>query len=642
MKKDNMTLLKEYLRRSNSWVSAEELASFLHTSTRTIRNYVREINGQSETGGALIQSAPQGYRWHIRNYPGQKIYDLKFSFEYPPTDREYYVIRKVLYHNYISVDALLEILSISESTLEQDLSKIRRIVRGYGLSLHLKRNVYRLSGRETDMRRLSVDCIRKSCYVELVTTKFVEAAFPHIAVKDIIPLLEKCLEEHRLHLSGYHQGRFLLLAAVQLDRILHKHSMIKDEFSVPYIERHRDYLAAREFSGALEERFGCRYNIWEREYLAALFLSMADCPPSDGEPDIPTFPAFLGLAVEALKIGSRYLELDFAQDNFPCTLAHFLMRMDVRQRMQLGAPNPLAPHLRAVHPLLMDIASEMMFCFSRAFAIGRPSDEVGALALLLSDYLYGRFPFESRLSCTLVCPSFYDLAEKIAGQLQNRLDHVIRIEKVVTNTDIEVLSEKTDFIISVLPIKSNAHTVIISPMPNSGDYRHIMEEAHIIKEMRRHEYLTAYLRAYLSAGLFGMDIPYRSREEAIRDACRRLQAEGAVEEGFEEAVLARERMDATVFMDMVAIPHVCSKLVKRNSLRVVLNHTPIPWGDRKAYMMILIALEEDLLIDFQHSYGLFVSKFSNPKVILSLLKATDYDSFMEVIEREVCCPPDIR
>ncbi len=52
-------------------------------------------------------------------------------------------------------------------------------------------------------------------------------------------------------------------------------------------------------------------------------------------------------------------------------------------------------------------------------------------------------------------------------------------------------------------------------------------------------------------------------------------------------------------------------------------------------MMILIALEEDLLVDFQHSYGLFVSKFSNPKIIMTLFKSTDYDSFMELIETEI-------
>ncbi len=100
-------------------------------------------------------------------------------------------------------------------------------------------------------------------------------------------------------------------------------------------------------------------------------------------------------------------------------------------------------------------------------------------------------------------------------------------------------------------------------------------------------------------------------------------------------MLEREKMDTTAFMDMVALPHVCSKLVKKNSLRIVLNHTPIPWGTQKAYMMILIALEEDLLVDFQHSYGLFVSKFSNPKIIMTLLKSTDYDSFMELIETEI-------
>ena len=635
MKKDNLILLTEYLRRNNTWVSADELASFLHTSTRTIRNYIQEINNQSSSQIPLIQSGAQGYRWHMENYLGQKIYSLSTSYEFPPIGREYYVIRKLLYNDCISVDTLLNILAISESTLEQDLSKIRAIIKGYHLSIHLKRNTFRLLGKEIDLRRLSIDCIKKSCRVELLTTRFVEIAFPHIKVKSIIPLLEECLGKYHLYLNGYNQGSLLLLVIIQLDRIIHQHSIIKEEFSIPCMEQYPDYYAAKEFSSILGKLFDCHYNNWETAYLMTLLISRTDYMLSENKLDIPAFDAFYELAVDSLAIGSRYLELDFSKDGFPHILTHFIMRMDVRQKMLLSTPNPLAPHLRSVHPLLMDISSKMMFRFSRAFSIGKPSDEVGTLALLLSDYLYERFPFESRLNCTLVCPSFFNLADKIAKQLQSSLNHVINIDKIVTTTDIEALSAKTDFIISVLPIKSNSHTVIISPMPNSGDYRHIMEEAHIIKEIRRREYLTAYLRAYLSPGLFSVDVPYKSKEAAIHDACRRLLEEGAVEDGFEEAVLEREKMDTTAFMDMVALPHVCSKLVKKNSLRIVLNHTPIPWGTQKAYMMILIALEEDLLVDFQHSYGLFVSKFSNPKIIMTLLKSTDYDSFMELIETEI-------
>ena len=635
MKKDNITLLKEYLQRNSYWVSADELASFLHTSTRTIRNYVKEVNSQSDSDIPRIQSAPQGYRWHMKNYPGQEIYSLNATFQYPPADREYYVIRKLVYDRCISTDALLDDLAVSESTLEQDLSKIRAIIKNYDLSLRLRRNMFSISGKETDLRRLSIDCIRKSCRVELVTMGFVEIAFPHIDVKSVLPLLKKFLEKHCLHLNGYNQGSLLLLVVVQLDRIKHAHSVAKDEFSVPDIERYPDYLAAKEFSAAMEQLFDCRYSDREIKYLTTLFISRTDDLMPERDSGIPIFSAFYDLAVDALRIGRRYLELDFSQDRFPLVLTHFIMRMDVRQKMLISEPNPLAPHLRNVHPLMMDIASEMMLQFGRVFPIASPSDEVGALALLLSDYLYGRFPFESRLSCTLVCPSFFTLAEKIAKQLTDRLDHVIQIEKIVTTTDIETLSSKTDLIISVLPVKSNSHTVIISPMPNSGDYRHIMEEAHMIKEMQRHKYLTAYLRAYLNPNLFEMDISYKSREDAIHDACLCMQEEGVVEEGFEEAVLERERMDTTVFMDMVALPHICSKLVKRNSLRVVLNHTPIPWGGQKAYMMILIALEKELLTDFQHAYGLFVSRFSNPKVIMSLLKATDYSSFMDIIETEL-------
>ena len=51
--------------------------------------------------------------------------------------------------------------------------------------------------------------------------------------------------------------------------------------------------------------------------------------------------------------------------------------------------------------------------------------------------------------------------------------------------------------------------------------------------------------------------------------------------------------------------------------------------------MVLIALEEELLPDFQEAYGLFVTRFSNPSAIMSLLKVKSYEDFMALIKEEI-------
>lgn len=638
MKRDNIHLLKEYLIKADTWVGADDLASFLHVTERTIRNYVCEINADDSFAEPPIISGPRGYQWHVADKSGQKIYETRRPFVYPPENRKYYLIRQLIHDIHISVDELLNILVVSERTLEQDIQGIRNLLRSFDIELHLKRNIYRLHGHEIDIRRLCMDCILKSCKVELVTVRFIETAFGHIDVSSLVRLLDKTLEGSCLCVSGYERANLLLLVTVQFDRIILQRNIGEEELPFPEAVEYPDHAVAQTLSAAIEREFGFHYNVWKIKYLTLLLLAKCDYIVAERKPItwLKYFDRFYEIALKCLEIGERYLAIDFHLDGFDYVLTHFFLRMDVRQKMHMNVANPLTTRLRDVHPLMMDIAAQMLMKFSAAFEIQQPDDEVGTLALLLSDYIYERFNFERRLKCTLVCPQFSSLSGKIALQLEERLGNIIEIEDIITTTDIEQLSEKTDLVISLLPVRSSSHTVMITPMANSGDFRHIMEEAHIIKEQRRRRYLSTYIQAYLRPNLFEIDHNYKSMEEAISDACHTLVSEGCVEEGFEQAVLERERMDPTLFKNMVALPHACCSLVKKNALRIVLNHTPIPWGNKGlAYMMVLIALEEELLPDFQEAYGLFVTRFSNPSAIMSLLKVKSYEDFMALIKEEI-------
>lgn len=59
MKKDNLNQLKNLLSHAGGWMSASELASLLHVSSKTIRNYVKELN---EKENLAIETSAKGYR----------------------------------------------------------------------------------------------------------------------------------------------------------------------------------------------------------------------------------------------------------------------------------------------------------------------------------------------------------------------------------------------------------------------------------------------------------------------------------------------------------------------------------------------------------------------------------------------------
>ena len=64
MKQENLLQLSAYLADVGDYVSGEELAARFHMTTRTIRNYVAEINASAENMPFILTSR-RGYRWNI-------------------------------------------------------------------------------------------------------------------------------------------------------------------------------------------------------------------------------------------------------------------------------------------------------------------------------------------------------------------------------------------------------------------------------------------------------------------------------------------------------------------------------------------------------------------------------------------------
>ncbi|WP_320930671.1 helix-turn-helix domain-containing protein [Hungatella sp.] len=48
MKRKNLELISKYLEEAKDWVTAEELAAALHTTTRTVRNYIQSLREDNE------------------------------------------------------------------------------------------------------------------------------------------------------------------------------------------------------------------------------------------------------------------------------------------------------------------------------------------------------------------------------------------------------------------------------------------------------------------------------------------------------------------------------------------------------------------------------------------------------------------
>lgn len=610
------------------WVTADELAAHLHTTARTIRNYVQEMNAAEQH----VLSSAQGYRWNRKQKQEQLPYQLNRPTPQRGSERELYILRWLLYRKMISLTDLSMNMAVSERTVEADLVKIKLLLRSYGLTLHHNQDYIYLRGREIDKRRLTQYCIRQTTGTAMVTMDFLRNVFPDFSVDSLLSHTEEVLAYHWLSTNSYTRYELLYAIIIQLYRLRTHEFILDPEFQLPELRETMDYQAAAELAEILQQQYGYTFNDYELDYLALLILCNTDPVQPTQQCVLPDYDIVLHGVNSALTTIGGILQTDFTQNGFPLFMAHYILRLIIRHKMRMFRKCPLTRSLRETSPALMDIAASVLAQFCKLFNMTFPEDEVGLLTLYLGEYMTGRYEFEKPLQCTLVCPTHGTLAEDMAQDLTTRLAGSITVTHTVDITETAKIPS-SDLVISVLPLHNHPHTVVVAPFLQPNDYRLIYHEIRKIRKAKRRWMLTAYLDCYLRPNLFETNQQFTSKEEAIRHICNKLQQDRAVEPRFTEVVLHRERVDSTAFYNMVALPHCCSSSVMKNSIYIILNREPMPWGEEKVNVVFLCAIQRELLSDFYTIYDLCIKTFSSPKNIQALQAATDRDSFIHIVSQ---------
>ena len=627
MKEARIKRLLSYLMVTEGWHSAEELSSYLHTTTRTIRNYMHELQRRPDV---MIESSVRGYRWA----PGSSITYVAMhptdTTPFTPTDRMLYALRHFLWLEKIPVDELLQELMVSDRTFDQDLNRLRRLFRQFGLSLHRRHDVLLLTGMETGRRRLILYCIKQVSKVEHLTLDFLVSGFRYLDVLFIHKILVGVLPKHGLHINGYQVYELLLLMLIQLEQIQRGNIIESLQAQYPFVIQSPDYAAASEISEQISSHSKISYAPSEVFYLALLLFCKTSCTSDSYPSGITFYDANENATQCSLHTAMELLSVDYLQDNFPIHLAHYFARMELRQQMQLGTPCTLLRTLRNVHPLLVDTAAQMLLSYTKIIPLPNAAQEVGFLALFLADYMYNRMSFESRLSATLVCPNFGNLSLNTQKDLAAHLGNTLTIDHVIETTDLDNLPA-SDLTISVIPIKSRSHTVLISPMPKSEDYRIIRQEIQQIKATKRRKQLDAFISSYMRPETFFMDISLTNEEDALHFLCQELKRNQVVTGDIENDILTREKMDPSVFYEMLAVPHYCGSNVSRNSVYIIYNRAPIFWGDSCANLIVLIVMQPELRDDMKRLYGLLTLMFSKPKNIQLISATKNYEEFLDIL-----------
>lgn len=614
---DKSGQLLAYLARRDDWTPASELAEHLGVSTRTVRNYVTALK-VAAAPLEVISSSPEGYRLDPQAHAEYVEASRREGAPQGPRERVAFLVTRLTQSpTGIDVFELTESLHVSESTIDADLRRVRSLARDAGLVLTRDGSVVRLDGPEEAHRRLVSRMFQQEQSQGMIDIRRVQEAFGIGDLRAFKTDVIQLLESHGYAVNEFGLDRVLLHTAIAVERA---------RGAAPTEGARPEHPLAGALDELVARHFDARLPGGEVAALASLLATRVGTrlDPEVGRDHLEVLRRITERAQEEFLV-----ELD--DDDFLLRLSLHVGNLVARARDGIESANPLARTIKSSYPLTYELAVFIASEIQREFDIAIGDDEIAFIALHIGSHLERHGDRGARLGATLVAPGYHDLAELLERRVVAAVGEDVRIDAVVSRTDVSPGEFPSDLVVSTIPWEVRPpNVVIVQPIPTDADLDAVRGAVARIRRQRRRRAIADELLRYFDDALFFRNVAADDEESVIRLLGGRMLERGIIDEAYLEACLERERLSSTAFTESLAVPHSMSMTAARTAIAIALNDVPLRWGDAAVNVVALVAFSVEGRAAFQTVFEQFVDVFSDRADVQRLLRsATDFPSFID-------------
>jgi len=146
--------LLELLIKNDMTLTAQELASFVHVSTKTIYRTIKRINDEFPSGDIIISEVGRGFRLDYEKYLRESREGNVERMD-EARNRRNNILLTLLFKspNSVRVSELFEPYFVTETVIIQDLKKMQSFLRTYQLEIRKKKQRLSILGGEKNIRK---------------------------------------------------------------------------------------------------------------------------------------------------------------------------------------------------------------------------------------------------------------------------------------------------------------------------------------------------------------------------------------------------------------------------------------------------------------------------------------------------------
>ncbi|MDY2640699.1 MAG: PTS sugar transporter subunit IIA [Ligilactobacillus salivarius] len=629
MKKSD--LLIEELIRSQKPKSTKQLAATLNVSTKTINNYINEINSANDT---IIFSSKDGLI--VDKEKALKYIERSNNIPKDFEDRAVFIIRYLFNHHSetINVYRLCDILFVSYSTIKNDISRMNIEYQDLDVKFVIKNNYLHLDGDEKSKRKLMSKIIFRE-HKNIINTSMLQDCFPNISVVSLSNMITSTLKKHNYFLNDFSRFNLIIHYCIVLDRMKNGHRMNQDKnLNLSDITNEEKLLFTD-----MAEQFDSLFNIIlsNDEIFELLLIIRANAKNTDIE-QTEIFKnhvdkELINYVDNLIKSLEKNFYLDLRDDQFIIPFTLHLNSLLERIKYNQTIANPMTKQIKTNSPVVYDIALYIANDFAVTFKLGKnlSSDEVGFIAIHVGSQIERNNIGDEKLNVILICPDYINISSSIRNKLLYNFGTKITIVDTIGEYNSS-FHMQCDLILSTIDVNQEITipSLVISPFISTKDYENI---SNILSYTKRNKSLVALKKSF-NKYFYSSNFIYLSDAQnydyVIKLMTDKLFENGYVDSNYKESVFARENSSSTAF-DNYAIPHSFEINALNSGVCVAICKKGIKWNNQLVNIVLMIAMNSSDSISFYNLYEAILNLLNNETINSKLQMVKTFDEFKAII-----------
>lgn len=607
--------------------TAEELAGIWGVSEKTARVRLKEMKPEIEGhGGLLISKRGQGFLIQVEEKERFELWlrELKTQEEgrIPdnPADRMEYLLAMLLNRNdYIKIDDICQFLYISRSTLSAELRQIEERLGRFGICLKRKPAYgIRIQGREFDIRRCLMENLKR------MEGQYRERGRRYrFDTEEMARFVLEQMKEAYIRFSESSFESILGYLQVSTARMERGHMIEEMPEAEPDWGREERILAARIMHRIGEER-GIKTGEAEAGFLGILLAGKRI--HGFGKDNFIISERIDRMIIDMLEAVYQAFHMELRDNlNLRMMLNQHLASMDIRIRYGIHIDNPLLPEIRKKYFLAYSIAVLGSSVLRQHYGKEIPEEETGFLAFLFALALEERGSRIEKRNVLLVCASGRASSRMLLYQLKKEFGDYLDQVFVCNVYELEDFDmSKADYIFATVPIYRKVPVPVIE-IHDFLEYGDLLAARKTLENGDRKFLLEFYRREFFFPSVAG-----GTREEVIREMCQKIRKHYPLPDEFAASVFERERLGATDYGNLVAIPHPAKVMVTQNIVAAAVLEEPVLWSRNPVQLVVLVALVNSMEDNVQKFYEITSRVLQSPDKVREIIDSRTYETLLRV------------